>query len=137
MDTFPTIGAFAHRRWIRTLVVSVAVAASGILAPAAALADEAAFDPLTQNERSIMLIESKEATATAGTDWTSLQPGQSADERSIALIEGSDPANFPVAIGGDAEFQPPTANERSIALIESKEAPVPGFPVARSRSRAV
>lgn len=55
--------------------------------------------------------------------WELLHPGQTANERSIALIEGSDPANFPVVIADDPEFQPPTASERSIALIESKEAP--------------
>lgn len=82
------------RRMFGLATVGVALVAAGIGTPTATLADDATFDPPTQNERS------------------------------IALIEGKDPANSPADTTGDAAFQPPTANERSIARIESKEASV-------------
>jgi hypothetical protein len=94
MDTSLNISAFTHLRSLRVAAIGIALAAVGFVAPPASLAD-----------------------------WDTLEPDQTASERAIALIEGSDSANFPVATADGEEFQPPTADERSIALIESKEAP--------------
>ena len=49
------------RRMFGLATVGVALVAAGIGTPTATLADDATFDPPTQNERSIALIESKEA----------------------------------------------------------------------------
>jgi hypothetical protein len=95
------------RKFVRALTLGVALIAVGVLAPAA-----------------------------AGADGIALDSHQTGNERAIALIEGSDPANFPVAIADAGEFQPPTANARTIELTESKEAPggvLAGIPAPPSR----
>lgn len=59
-----------------------------------------------------------------------LHAGMSSNARSIALLEGQDPANCPT--GTTVGFVPMTPNERSIQLVESKEAPggiLAGIPV--------
>lgn len=73
----------------RLVIVGGALVAAGLVAPGAALADEATFDPPTQNERSIMLIESKEAP---GEVLAGGMPAftQTANGRSIALIESKE-----------------------------------------------
>jgi hypothetical protein len=95
------------RRMIRLATVGIALAAVGIGTPAATLAG-----------------------------WDTLEPGQTANERSIALIEGMDPANSSVTTAVGATFDPPTQNERSIALTESKESVAFVPPTANERSIA-
>lgn len=50
-----------------------------------------------------------------------LHDGMSATARSIALLEGQDPANCPT--GATVGFVPMPPNQRSIQLVESKAAP--------------
>jgi hypothetical protein len=80
-------------RAIRLATVGVALAVAGLVGPGATQADEAAFDPPTQNDRSIMLIESKEAP---GGVLAGGQPdfAQTANGRSIAMTESKE------AVGG-------------------------------------
>lgn len=112
-----TVGPIEQRsgRAIRLATVGVALVVAGLVAPGATQADEAAFDPPTQNERSIMLIESKEPSGD-----TAFVP-MTASQRSIAMTESKE-APGGVLAGGQPDFAQ-TANGRSIAMTESKEAP--------------
>ena len=67
MDTTQHIRNVAHRRSIRALTLGVALAAAGLVAPAG-----------------------------AGAGWNTQTPDQAPQERA-ALIEGTHPANVPVA----------------------------------------
>ncbi len=71
-------------RMIRFATVGVALAVACLITPGATLAGEATFDPPTQNERSIMMIESKEPSGD-----TAFVP-MTANERSIAMIESKE-----------------------------------------------
>lgn len=150
MTTSRTTRVFAPHRSIRAAALGVALTAIfGGVPPAATLADDATFTPITQNEHSIMLVESREPSsiqvATAFVPVTQ-------NQRSIMLVESKEAPGGMLAGGtapaarvpyeesehavarnrtvgsvedsGDTAFVPQTANARSIALVESREAPV-------------
>jgi hypothetical protein len=111
MDTSRHSRRFTSYCSIRAATISVAFAIVSVVSPAAMLAHETAVTPVTDNQRSIALVESKEPPRgiPAGTPAPPVRVPYDESEHAAARNRGG------IALTGAQ-----TANERSIALVESK-----------------